>query len=54
MLALAALAVLALANPAAAASLIPIRDPSNLALLALGVAGLVIGHRSARKRHRDE
>lgn len=44
-----ALVMLALAEPAMAATAVP--EPTDFALFLLGVAGLIIGRRSARARH---
>ena len=51
--------VFALAAPVMANSAIPgtgtsIPEPSDFALFLMGVAGLVIGHRSSRKRRQND
>ncbi len=46
---IAALSSLAVAVPAQALGPIKIPDPSNLALFAIGVVGLLIGRRNGRK-----
>lgn len=47
--------LLVLSAPASAAGGIEIPEPSNLALFALGLAGVAIGRRFARtRRRRDE
>ncbi|MDZ4306331.1 MAG: PEP-CTERM sorting domain-containing protein [Allopontixanthobacter sp.] len=49
------LAHMVLAAPASAADGIQISEPSNLALMGLGLAGLIIGRHTARsKRSRDD
>ncbi len=49
------LALLIVAAPAAAADGIQIPEPSNMALMALGLVGLVVGRHAARsKRPKDE
>ncbi|MEA3264210.1 MAG: hypothetical protein U9R07_12090 [Pseudomonadota bacterium] len=50
---LIALLALAADAPALASNGISIPDPSGLTLLALGVAGLIIGRQSGRRPPRD-
>jgi hypothetical protein len=52
LLALAGLG-LALSGPALAATAASIPEPTNLALLALGLTGLVLGRQAARRRRDD-
>ncbi|GGC31619.1 hypothetical protein GCM10011371_18800 [Novosphingobium marinum] len=49
----ASLLSLALAAPAYAAGSTPLPDPDGMTLLALGLAGLIIGRRWASKRSGD-
>jgi hypothetical protein len=41
------------ATPALAQSAVSIPEPTDLALFGLGVAGLIIGRRGARKKPKD-
>ncbi|MCB2060729.1 MAG: PEP-CTERM sorting domain-containing protein [Novosphingobium sp.] len=50
---MAAIAILFLASPAYAAESVTLTDPGAFTLLSLGLAGLLIGRRAARKRSRD-
>ncbi|MCB2072971.1 MAG: PEP-CTERM sorting domain-containing protein [Novosphingobium sp.] len=50
---LTALAILFLASPAHAADSVTLTDPNALTLLALGLAGLLIGRRAAARRKQD-
>lgn len=43
----------AFASPALAKGWIPIPEPTDLTLFALGVLGLIIGRRGARRKPRD-
>ena len=48
-----ALGALVAASPAWAAGSTPIPEPTDLTLLAMGLAGLIIGRRAAKKPPKD-
>ncbi len=48
-----ALSALVAASPAWASGSTPIPEPTDLTLLALGVAGVIIGRRAAKKPPKD-
>ena len=48
-----ALSALVAASPAWAAGSTPIPEPTDLTLLAMGLAGLIIGRRAAKKPPKD-
>jgi len=53
-LAQALVLILLVSAPAHAQGAFTLPDPSGLTLLSLGLAGLLLGRRAARKRHDEE
>lgn len=51
---LAALALLLLAAPAHAQGAAQVSEPSQLALVALGILGVIVGRNAAKRRKSDE